>query len=264
MARPSATPASKHPLLLSRIWPYRLSRIGLIPPEARVNPIAFPEDEFPVFCPSCCYPLQGLPGPACPECGQPFDRGRLLVEQYIIEQASRPANRGRPFRVGLWMLICLAGMVIGGIALSLYTRARFQNLGGVLDRYSGLAFATAAALMLIPQLLMLAVALRSWRSTRPYRPLIRRVTEALDQTTPAFQRARVRQRWVWIAWGTVTAGGILLAYSWRLGSRAFRTPTTLVGLGIAGLCIIVLVVVELRAARKHKQGTPPRAGRDPD
>ena len=59
-----------------------------IPPGACVDPSRFPEDAFPIHCPECGYALQHLPEPRCPECGQPFDRGRLLVLQY----AERPTK----------------------------------------------------------------------------------------------------------------------------------------------------------------------------
>jgi hypothetical protein len=52
---------------------------------ATVRPELFPEEEYPVHCPGCGYLLRGLPDGKCPECGAPFDRGRLLVRQYVQE-----------------------------------------------------------------------------------------------------------------------------------------------------------------------------------
>ncbi len=58
-----------------------------IPPNARVDAADFSEAEFPVHCPECGYLLAGVPEPRCPECGRPFDRGRLLVEQYVLARS---------------------------------------------------------------------------------------------------------------------------------------------------------------------------------
>jgi hypothetical protein len=53
----------------------------------------FPEDEFPVYCPKCDYLLRGLRDERCPECGTPFDRGRLLVQQYVHEWNRRALKK---------------------------------------------------------------------------------------------------------------------------------------------------------------------------
>ncbi len=52
-----------------------------IPRDAHVDPARFSEEEFPVYCVKCGYLLRGLPDNKCPECGETFDRGRLLVQQ---------------------------------------------------------------------------------------------------------------------------------------------------------------------------------------
>ena len=61
-----------------------------IPKDASVDPARFDEDEFPVVCPKCGYALRGLADGACPECGVAFERGRLLVQQYV-RQTGRPS-----------------------------------------------------------------------------------------------------------------------------------------------------------------------------
>lgn len=71
----------------------------VIAKDATVASHEFPEDEFPVFCPQCDYELRGLTDNRCPECGQPFDRGRLLVDQYVRERDHKIWDRGR---LGLW------------------------------------------------------------------------------------------------------------------------------------------------------------------
>ncbi len=65
----------------------------VIPRDARVDPAEFPEDEFPVYCPKCHYLLRGLPDGRCPECGDPFDRGRLLITQYAFNWQIHPELR---------------------------------------------------------------------------------------------------------------------------------------------------------------------------
>jgi len=66
----------------------------VVPPDATVPAADFPEDEYPVYCPKCDYSLRGLSTDRCPECGEPFDRGRLLVVQYVRERDHRLWQRG--------------------------------------------------------------------------------------------------------------------------------------------------------------------------
>jgi hypothetical protein len=58
----------------------------------RVDPAAFPEDEYPVRCLECGYDLRRLPDGRCPECGEAFERGRLLVEEYARGRLPRNAK----------------------------------------------------------------------------------------------------------------------------------------------------------------------------
>ncbi|GMU22468.1 MAG: hypothetical protein AMXMBFR13_25540 [Phycisphaerae bacterium] len=83
----------------------------VIPPGARVDPDRFADAEFPVHCPTCDYCLQGLPSCRCPECGRPFDRGRLLVEQYVLDTASSPWRRNRLSRALKWMALCALALL---------------------------------------------------------------------------------------------------------------------------------------------------------
>ncbi len=76
-------------------WRLRFSSRGSAPGE-RVDPTSFPEDEFPIFCMICDYELRGLPEPRCPECGTPFDRGRLLVRSYVERDGMRAWLLGTP------------------------------------------------------------------------------------------------------------------------------------------------------------------------
>lgn len=79
------------------------SGLGLPPPDATVDPAAFPEAEYPVRCLECGYALQGLPDGRCPECGTSFKRGRLLVETYAFGRRPRRDPRYRLTRI-LWRI----------------------------------------------------------------------------------------------------------------------------------------------------------------
>jgi hypothetical protein len=66
---------------------------------ARLDSSRFTEDEFPVSCARCGYLLRGLPDGLCPECGEPFDRAGLLVQEYIHDPVRHPVTHAR------WKLI---------------------------------------------------------------------------------------------------------------------------------------------------------------
>ena len=77
-----------------------------IAPEDRVDPERFSETEFPLVCPRCEYSLRGLGDCPCPECGTPVDRGRLLVDQYVIGAGVRHPRLRRRHRIAMWCAIC--------------------------------------------------------------------------------------------------------------------------------------------------------------
>lgn len=85
---------------LKRLLRCRLAYGRLITPEMRVDPTRFSEEEYPVYCVKCGYELRALTEPRCPECGTPFDRGRLLVERYVLERQPR-SNRW--YRLSVWL-----------------------------------------------------------------------------------------------------------------------------------------------------------------
>lgn len=86
----------------------------VIPPGARVDPALFAEDEFPVHCPKCDYLLRGLPDGRCPECGTEFERGRLLVEQYVTRPLEWHRRTSRSRRV--LVLGVVAGFTLMGVS----------------------------------------------------------------------------------------------------------------------------------------------------
>lgn len=81
----------------------------VIPKDARVDPAQFPEDQFPVHCVKCGYWLRGLPDGRCPECGEPFERGRLLVRQYVHGRIARRRKRALVYRVRHYCAIAFWG-----------------------------------------------------------------------------------------------------------------------------------------------------------
>lgn len=107
--------------MLKRWHRYPLAYGKLIPPEARVDSTRFPEDEYPVICPKCRYLLRGIADGPCPECGKPFDKGRLLVEQYVVEGGlNLHPRRARMARRALWASIVVP--ILSGLGFSLYMR----------------------------------------------------------------------------------------------------------------------------------------------
>lgn len=138
-----------------------------IPPDAAVRESDFSEDEFPVYCPHCDYHLQGLPDRRCPECGEPFDRGWLLVDQYARERDHRLWRRGGPGRwatfVAASVLVVVAAYVIATHVawwVSPVTQRIVSPNGRQVDRWVGL-LQIAHEIMWWGQLVFLA-ALLAW------------------------------------------------------------------------------------------------------
>ena len=105
----------------------------VVPKDARVDPALFSEEEFPVFCPKCRYSLRGLRDGLCPECGRPFERGALLVQQYVFgKQLWRLTLLGR---VGRWCvvggLVCVLTFFLGASVLVVLQRLGLVDLEAV-------------------------------------------------------------------------------------------------------------------------------------
>ena len=91
---------------------------GWIPRGTCVDPAAFPEDEYPVCCLRCGYNLHGLPDGRCPECGDEFARGHLLVEFYARMRRPRTDRRCRAARILVWIGgTCLVACYLTALAL---------------------------------------------------------------------------------------------------------------------------------------------------
>jgi hypothetical protein len=139
---------------LHRVLQTPLFGTTVVHPSARVDGSQFPEDEFPVRCPKCAYELRGLPEPRCPECGEPFDRGRLLVVQYATRPTNRPIT-SRDQKMLLWLAVfALITMVVSYVlppvilgTASTTTRPGVpanRNLASAVDRLAWLSTITSA------------------------------------------------------------------------------------------------------------------------
>lgn len=188
---------------LQRLRGYRFSRLGIIPPETRVDPAAFSEDEFPVVCPQCNYQLRGLPHNTCPECGRPFDRGRLLVEQYVIERGKRHrCQTHKALNLAMWFIVAavgvlsLAAMRVYKLILDRIVQGRLGSTRPLTSILTSVLYSTVAiAAVLLP----IAYAIRKPEAKASQ--LAKRVFEGIDRDDPVFFRD---PRWRW--------GALLLAW----------------------------------------------------
>lgn len=97
---------------------------------ARVDSAAFPEDEYPVFCQRCGYELRGVAEGRCSECGQEFERGALLIEQYVRQTPPRTNARYRYSRWVNWLAnILIAPMFVAQIGMFVlsFVMERFRD-----------------------------------------------------------------------------------------------------------------------------------------
>jgi hypothetical protein len=88
----------------------------VIPRDATVDPTLFSEEEYPVYCPKCEYLLRGLPDGKCPECGTAFERGRLLVRQYVVDWSGATWRRMAAGRWAGRLLVVGAALILLGFA----------------------------------------------------------------------------------------------------------------------------------------------------
>lgn len=152
----------------------------VIPASARVDPSKFPPEEFPVHCPKCDYLLNSLTEQRCPECGKPFDRGRLLVVQYLGDEA-RSSARLPEYRLMVWCSL-VAGVSIALSLLSYYGLAIYARANAGTPRAAqaiSLMVWVMRGWMVVQALLMalimvaMAMAFRRYRSNRARREQIR-------------------------------------------------------------------------------------------
>jgi hypothetical protein len=90
----------------------------VVPRDARLNLNLLPEEEFPIVCEKCGYLLRGLPECRCPECGTDFDRGALLLRQYVhkwFDGMTRTTATGRVIRWLCWTGVALVVLNLTGL-----------------------------------------------------------------------------------------------------------------------------------------------------
>jgi len=193
----------------------------VIPPETRVDPARFPETGFPVHCPACEYQLQGLAGHRCPECGRAYERGRLLVEQYLLQQGTPLPPMGKLARTGClvgWFMVIAAGFAYGAML------SRTETL-----THTNRFFAATLAVFAIAACFTFGCSV-VWgrfqeRQRTARREQSRQVYEALDWSDPVLARAQ------WTRWTLFPSGYSVLAaaalYDFVRSSRYAVDPRSL-------------------------------------
>jgi hypothetical protein len=153
----------------------------VIPGDARVDPEHFPEEDFPVHCPRCEYLLRGLAEERCPECGEPFDRGRLLVLQYAVRATKgwRSPEQRVLLCLGLAaaLLVALTPLAdyLMALLVSLSLRPRVYQVYYIVQR-------TISISLLVAILTGVAWAWRRWRQRARQRAMILALLQGASTT----------------------------------------------------------------------------------
>lgn len=210
----------KPPTYCQRLLRRAAARKLVIPSDTRVDPAMFPEDEFPVFCSKCDYLLHGLPDNRCPECGNEFDRGRLLVQQYVGEYGKRSHPTMNQWISRTW----LTGTVIMALGFIPLAVMQFldQQTGGIaqapgfgsLLRSCVLATISTWLVGVVPLTATFVLSVRLAVMSRHKR---RQVLSAIDCGQPAFVAA---QRDLWFLPALLFGVGAAFG-AWYLLSVAF-------------------------------------------
>jgi len=175
--------------------------IMVISPDASVDPSSFSEQEYPVYCPSCRYLLRGLPDGKCPECGEPFERGRLLVRQYVVEwqgaewkhsTAGKWCGRLLNLALATWVLI-----VLGTLGISFFPDYLLRIMMPSPSAGTGWPVWALRILAAIPYSLVLmyliafGIAFRTYpRGVRKRRRAIKRAIRQARGARPSSEEAR--------------------------------------------------------------------------
>jgi len=242
---------------LRNLLRHRMAYGQVIPPDARVSPDEFSEDEFPVYCPSCDYPLRGLQGHYCPECGREFERGRLLVEQYVIEQGKR--NCRRTSKYARWTSLLGLGL-FGLLAVGVwYQESRWLNAAksGVMPNplhdFMWRVFlpvgVAAAVLTLVSTILFIRLAVVGGAQGK-------RVFAAIDKERSTYKKAQQRRWILWVVWLAAMVG----FFTWDLREDArgwasyywSKPARALLPLGIAAAIGLILYFIVRIWNRKNR------------
>lgn len=167
-----------------------------------VDPALFPEADYPVHCSKCQYLLTGLLDGPCPECGQPFERGKLIASQYAGEESSFEARCwvyrcARKLFLGFcwvyavpWIAMVVAAQIWGKDAVA-ERLARVFELVGVFEypRVAKGLLATLWTLLAVPMLTAI-ISRELAPSMRRYRKQCREVRRVLDDCRHSVPRDR--------------------------------------------------------------------------
>jgi hypothetical protein len=223
-----------------------LTAWGIIPADARVDPAGFPDKSFPVLCPDCRYLLRGLSGNACPECGGTFDRGRLLVEQYVM----RPdtclfARHGR-----LGRLLLAAGLVISIGSLGFLALMNVLVTKGRAGMLSGSALGLYGTCMLCGVACSSGTAWLQWRNRRRIRDHSRQVAGAIDRESPSVRLAEERVASLTSGFMTLVAVPLIAAGALRLDRGAYGVFNAFAFW--MGIALLIVAVITRFAGRSHR------------
>jgi hypothetical protein len=151
-------------------------------PNARVHPALFPEADYPVFCMRCGYDLRGLSEQRCPECGEQFERGQLLVEQYV--RCRRPHSDLRyrlARRIGRLGWVLIIGAITAHLSLAILLAFWSESLGESMMCRGDLLIRAMATVLGAQFLGAVLLGLSSclWWSVMPQRTKRRAIRDAL-------------------------------------------------------------------------------------
>jgi len=228
--------------LLRGLFRYRMVAGEVIPPDARVDPEHFPEKDFPLYCPVCEYLLRGLPSERCPECGTPFDRGSLLVQQYVIEHGKRRWKRTGKYATRLFIIGCLL-IFVPQILITLTTYLIKPSV--LTQPTTNLAFALipfVMAVMTMGAILLFVAAFLYLHLATIGRKKYTQVLASIDRDNPSFQTAQQR-KWIWwVVWigmmialliiAATRSGRVWYRYYAQAPARALIPIVGAIGIGI--------------------------------
>jgi len=247
---------------LHRLFGYHIVHGEIIPPDTQVDPESFPEKDFPLFCPVCDYMLRGLPTERCPECGTPFDRGRLLVQQYVIEQGKRLWNRTGKYAKRLLIigvLLSVVPLVLVRIASALIKPTAMTPQ--MTDWVMKLVPAVMAVMTLGTVLLFVAVFLYMHLATVG-RKKYTQVLGSINRENPSYKAAQKRKWILWLAWlsAMVVLLVIAAAKSGRIWYRYYALEPAhllipiIMALGIGIVFYIGIFILKQRQDNRNTSG----------